>query len=67
MIWSFSLNSLGGSIVLIAFLFAIDNIDNVLSDPTIFPFMYVFHNATNAGTLAITVIIIFVFIFANVG
>jgi len=67
MMWSFCLNSLGGFIVLITFLFSLDSVENALADPTFYPYMYVFRQASDSGAIAITVLMILVFIFANTG
>ncbi|KAF1991705.1 GABA permease [Aulographum hederae CBS 113979] len=67
MLWSFTLNSLFGFIILITYLFSIDNVENALNDPTFFPFFYVFRSATNIGTIPIAVVIVLVLIFANTG
>jgi amino acid transporter len=63
MMWSFFLNGIVGFIVLIAFLFCITSIDDIL-DPTKnisgSPFLYVFQNTSYWGAAPLIVIIILV-------
>jgi choline transport protein len=63
MIWSFFLNGIVGFIVLIAFLFAIPSIPDIL-DPTKnisgSPFLYVFQNSSYWGALPLIIVIILI-------
>jgi len=63
MMWSFFLNALVGFIVLVAFLFAIPSVSDVL-DPTInvsgFAFIYVFQQASYKGGIVLFVMVLLV-------
>lgn len=65
--WSFVGNSLMAIVFLITFLFAIDDLDAAINDPTGYPFLYVFKQAMpTAGVNALTIIVLFLISVANV-
>lgn len=54
-------------ILIITYLFAVDNVDNALNDPSGYPFIYVFSQAMpNSGVTALTIIILLIVIAANI-
>jgi choline transport protein len=63
MLWSYVLNGVVGFIVMIAFLFAIPSVSDVL-DPTInptgFPILYILQQCTYKGTIPIVVCLLLV-------
>ena len=60
MMWTAILNGTLGFIMLITFCFCLGNVDEILSNPDVMPFVQVFFNATNsrAGTSIMTTILI---------
>ena len=65
MMWSYWLNSLVGFIVLISFAFALPNLDNALSSPTGFAFIYVFQQCSYKGAIPLIVMILLIGITGN--
>ncbi|PQE27665.1 choline transport protein [Rutstroemia sp. NJR-2017a BBW] len=68
MIASVGINGLLGFGMVLAILFSMGNVDEVLASPTGFPFIQVFHDATgsNAGATAMTSIIVAAMLFATI-
>jgi amino acid transporter len=65
--WSYIINGIMAIILIIKYLFAVDNVENALSDPSGYPFIYVFQNAMpNSGVTALTIIILLIVIAANI-
>lgn len=70
MMWSFFLNSLAAFFVLIAYLFALKDLDAALSldtNPSGFPFLYVFRLCSPNGTIVLTVLIMLVMFAGSTG
>jgi amino acid transporter len=54
-------------IFLVTYLFSIESVDDALSDPTGYPFIYVFRTAmSNQGVTALTIIVLLIVIAANI-
>ncbi|PQE17187.1 choline transport protein [Rutstroemia sp. NJR-2017a WRK4] len=68
MILSVVINGSLGFGMVLAILFSLGNVDDILATPTGFPFIQVFHDATgsNAGATAMTSIIIAALLFATI-
>ncbi|KAL4882460.1 amino acid/polyamine transporter I [Aspergillus karnatakaensis] len=65
--WGYFTNGIMAIILLIAYLFSIPSVEDALSDPTGFPFLYVFKNAVStAGVNGLTSIILIPVIFSNI-
>lgn len=65
--WSYVGNGILAIIFLVTYLFAIDNIDNALDDPSGYPFIYVFRTAMpNSGVNALTILVLILVIAANI-
>jgi len=65
--WSYIGNGAMAIVLLITYLFSIDNIENALEDPTGYPFIYVFKNAVNTtGVNALTILVLILIIAANI-
>lgn len=62
MIWSFLLNSLVGFIVLISFIFALPNVNDALSSPTGYAFIYAFQQASYKGAIPLIVLMLCVLV-----
>lgn len=60
MMWTVFINGILGYIMLITFCFCLGDVDSILSNPDVMPFVQVFLNATNshAGTSVMTTIVI---------
>lgn len=61
MVWSFIINIPFTFAMVISYLFCMPSVEDAVSDPTGFPFIYVFRQATgtSGGTLGMTVVILF--------
>ena len=61
MLWSFVLNVPFTFGMVISYLYCMPSVEDAVSDPTGFPFVYVFRNATGSvgGTTGMTVVILF--------
>jgi choline transport protein len=61
MVWSFVLNIPFTFGMVISYLYCMPSVADAVSDPTGFPFVYVFRNATGSvgGTTGMTVVILF--------
>jgi choline transport protein len=68
MIWSFVLNIPFTFCMVISYLYCIMSLDDALSDPTGYPFIYVFRQATgsNSGTTGMTVVILLLLIMITI-
>lgn len=67
MVWSYLLNGVMATTILVTYLFAITNLDDALNSSTGFPFIYVFQQAlSNSGVNALTIFILFLVIAANI-
>ncbi|KAJ0414758.1 amino acid/polyamine transporter I [Aspergillus carlsbadensis] len=65
--WGYFTNGIMAIILLIAYLFSIPSVPDALSDPTGFPFLYVFRNAVStSGVNGLTAIILIPVIFSNI-
>jgi amino acid transporter len=65
--WSYVGNGLMAIVFLATYLFAIDNVDNALADPSGYPFIYVFRTALpNSGVNALTILVLLIVIAANI-
>ncbi|KAL6712604.1 hypothetical protein ACN47E_000481 [Coniothyrium glycines] len=65
--WSYIGNSLMAVVFLIGFLFAMDDVDAAINDPSGYPFLYVFKNAVNlSGVNALTIIVMLLVSAANI-
>lgn len=60
MMWTVFINGILGYVMLITFCFCLGDVDSILSNPDVMPFVQVFLNATNskAGTSVMTTIVI---------
>lgn len=64
MMWSFTLNTIPAFFVLIAYMFALPDLDAALSldtNPSGFPFIYVFQQCSPNGTIILSIIIMLTF------
>lgn len=68
MVWSFGLNIVPTFALLISYLFCMPVVADAVVDPTGFPFIYVFRNATGSegGTLGMTVVILILIIMITI-
>lgn len=68
MIWSFLLNIIPTFALLISYLFCMPSVADAVADPTGFPFIYVFRNATGSegGTLGMTIVILILLIMITI-
>lgn len=68
MVWSFTLNIPFTFGMVISYLFCMPSVEDALSDPTGFPFIYVFRQATgtSGGTLGMTVVILLLLIMITI-
>ena len=67
MFWSYTSNGIIALILLVTYLFSIDSVDNALSDPSGYPFLYVFQTALpTSGVNALTILILILVIAANI-
>ncbi|KAK4495085.1 hypothetical protein PRZ48_013412 [Zasmidium cellare] len=68
MVWSFILNIPFTFGMVISYLFCMDSIGDALEDPTGYPFIYVFRQATSSrgGTTGMTVVILFLLIMITI-
>ncbi|KAF2178015.1 putative GABA permease [Zopfia rhizophila CBS 207.26] len=65
--WSYVGNGIMAIILLVTYLFSIDDIEKALSDPTEYPFIYVFKSAVStAGVNGLTIIVLILVIAANI-
>lgn len=65
--WSYVGNGIMAIIFLITYLFSIESVDDALSDPTGYPFIYVFKTAVNtAGVNGLTIMTLIIVIAANI-
>lgn len=65
--WGYFTNGIMAIILLIAYLFSIPSVDDAITDPTGFPFLYVFRNAVSTpGVNGLTAIILIPVIFSNI-
>jgi amino acid transporter len=65
--WSYIGNSLMAVVFLVGFLFAMDDVDAAINDPSGYPFLYVFKNAVSlSGVNALTIIVLFLVSAANI-
>jgi len=65
--WSYIGNGIMAIIFLITYLFAIDNVDDALADPSGFPFIHVFSTAVNtAGVNGLTSMVLIIVVAAIV-
>ncbi|KAL9005853.1 MAG: hypothetical protein Q9188_001402 [Gyalolechia gomerana] len=60
MMWSYTANAIVGIVVVFAYLYSIVNIQDALSSPTGFPFLYVCQDATYYGTLPIAILLVII-------
>jgi amino acid transporter len=66
-VWSYVGNGVMAIIFLITYLFAIDDVDDALADPSGFPFIHVFSTAVNtAGVNGLTSMVLIIVVFANI-
>lgn len=67
MVWSYLLNGIMATIILVTYLFAIPSLDDALDDPSGFPFIYVFQQfLPQSGVNALTILIMLLVIAANI-
>ena len=67
MFWGFFINILLALVLVISYIFAIENLDAALNDPTGFPFLYVFQECLpTGGTAALTIIILIIIMASNI-
>lgn len=68
MIWSFLLNVPFTFGLLLTYLFCMSSVDDALSDPTGFPFIYVFQNATNSvpSTMGMTIVVLILLVIITI-
>jgi amino acid transporter len=65
--WSYIGNGIMAIIFLVTYLFSIDNLEAAVTDPSGFPFLYVFKSALSlAGVNALTIIVLLIVSAANV-
>lgn len=65
--WGYFSNGIMAIVLIITFLFAMPSVEDALNDPTGFPFLYVFKNATStAGVNGLTAITLLTVIFSNI-
>ncbi|PVI01608.1 amino acid transporter [Periconia macrospinosa] len=65
--WSYMGNGAMAIVLLITYLFSIDNLEAALEDPSGFPFIYVFKSAVStAGVNALTILVLILIIAANI-
>ena len=65
--WGYFSNGIMAIVLIITYLFATPSVEDSLNDPTGFPFLYVFQNATStAGVNGLTAIILLPVIFSNI-
>jgi amino acid transporter len=65
--WSYIINGIMAIIFLITYLFAVTSVDDALSDPSGYPFIYVFSQAMSTrGVTAVTIIVLLIVIAANI-
>lgn len=65
--WGYFSNGIMAIILIITFLFAMPSVEDSLKDPTDFPFLYVFKQATStAGVNGLTAIILLPVMFSNI-
>ena len=66
-VWSYVANGIIAVIFLIAYLFSIENVDDALSDPSGYPFIYVFRNCVStSGVNALTIMVLVLVIASNI-
>lgn len=69
MMWSFTLNTIPAFFVLIAYMFSLPDLDAALSpdtNPSGFPFIYVFQQCSPNGTIVLSVLIMLIFGAGNI-
>ena len=67
MVWSYFGNGIIGFILLITYLFAMPSVDDAISDPSGFPFIYVFGQAMPLpGVNALVILVLVLVIFSDV-
>lgn len=67
MVWSFVLNGVLGLFFVVSYLFCLPSVEDALSDPTGFPFLYVFRQAVSTGGVnALTIVILILAIDPNI-
>lgn len=67
MFWSYALNGCIALVFLITYLFCLPSVEDALSDPSGFPFIYVFKNAVSTGGVnALTVMVLILAIACNI-
>jgi len=65
--WSYVGNGILAIIFLVTYLFAIENVDDAINDPSGYPFIYVFRTAVStAGVNALTILVLILVIAANI-
>ncbi|KAI9728792.1 MAG: hypothetical protein M1834_007178 [Cirrosporium novae-zelandiae] len=65
MVWSYVVNGIMGIILLITYLFCIQNVEDAIDDPSGFPFIYVFRNAVSTGGVNVLTAILLVLVTAS--
>jgi amino acid transporter len=68
MVWSLVVNEISGFIMLVAYIFSIDNLDDIINSTAIFPLIDVFVRKTNSvkTTTAMIILLIVLQVFATV-
>ena len=67
MFWSYIINGLMGLVFLITFLFAIENVQDAITDPSGYPFLYVFRTVMpNSGVNTLTAGVLLLLVVSNI-